>query len=278
MVDTILSLGDQGSAVAEAQDLLNRDGAILLDDGKFGAGTAAAVREYRAAHHLPDSTDVDAALWAQLRALPLPNANIPMRAVAFIAREEVSSRSYYEQFCAKPSWPGGASGVTLGVGYDLGYQADFERDWADQFSAAQIARLKKWVGIKGAPAQAAVTQLADISVPWHAAWEGYVRRTLPQEVKSTVSAFVPPATVVLPPLCLGVLVSLVYNRGAGMTDNSPNDPRKEMRQIRDAVAQGKYALVPDAIRSMRRLWAAGNGLRARREREAELFEVGLAKT
>ncbi len=278
MGDKILKLGDQGPAVAEAQDLLNRDGALLLDDGKFGAGTAAAVREFRAARKLPDSGDIDAALWAQLRLLPLPNASIPTRAVAFIAREEVSSRSYYAQFCARPSWPGGASGVTLGVGYDLGYQADFERDWSDQFSAAQIARLKKWVGIKGAPAKAAIAPLADVSVPWHAAWEGYVRRTLPQEVKSTVSTFVvPPATAALPPLCLGVLVSLVYNRGAGMIDNSPNDPRKEMRQIRDAVAQGKFAQVPDAIRSMRRLWPAGNGLRARREREAELFEVGLAQ-
>lgn len=277
MTDPTLHLGDQGPAVAQAQDLLNRSGAILIDDGKFGSGTVRAVREFRAAMHLPDSPDIDAAVWAQLRALPLPSASIPTRAVAFIAREEVSGRDYYDQFCAKPSWPGGASGVTIGVGYDLGYQGDFDRDWADQFTPEQLSRLKPWVGVKGAPAQAAVRQLADLSVPWHAAWAGYVRRTLPQEVVKTTAAFVPAPARALPPLCQGVLVSLVYNRGTAMRDDSPNDRRLEMRQIRDAVAAGTFELVPQALRDMCRIWPPGNGLRARRQREAELFEVGLAQ-
>jgi hypothetical protein len=62
----------------------------------------------------------------------------------------------------------------------------------------------------------------------------------------------------------------------------PGSPgvRKEMRDIRDAVAAGRFGDVAAALRSMKRLWPEGNGLRDRREREAELFEEGLlqAKT
>jgi GH24 family phage-related lysozyme (muramidase) len=82
----------------------------------------------------------------------------------------------------------------------------------------------------------------------------------------------------MPRLCFGVLVSLVYNRGTSMTDTSgvPGS-RKEMRDIRDAVAAGRITDVPAALRAMKRLWPEGNGLRDRREREAKLFEEGLVQ-
>lgn len=275
MADSTLKLRDSGPEVALAQDLLNRSGAILVEDGDFGQGTATAVREFRALQGLPDSSDIDAQVWTLLRGLPLPSQDIPTKAVAFIAREEVSSRSYYDQYCSSPTWPGGASGVTIGVGYDLGYQDGFTADWSDLLPATQLERLKSWMGVKGSAASAAPAQLADIKVPWHAAWEAYVRRTLPQEITTTRGAFTPAMIRPLPPLCLGVLVSLVYNRGPAMNDNSADDRRREMRDIRDAVASGNYESVPDALRSMCRLWPEGSGLNARRKREASLFEEGL---
>jgi len=39
---------------------------------------------------------------------------------------------------------------------------------------------------------------------------------------------------------------------------------------------GRLGDVPAALRAMKRLWPEGNGLRDRREREAKLFEEGLA--
>src|SRR6185295_3793248 len=109
---------------------------------------------------------------------------------------------------------------------------------------------------------------------WHAAWTAFIRRTLPQEITNTRTAFTGPLP--LPPLCFGVLVSLVYNRGVAMAD-PPDRPgaRREMRDIRDAVAAGHIARIPAALRAMKRLWPEGNGLRERREREARLFEEGL---
>jgi len=79
----------------------------------------------------------------------------------------------------------------------------------------------------------------------------------------------------MPRLCLGALVSLVYNRGTSTDPAGLPGARKEMRDIRDAVAAGRFTDIPAALRAMKRLWPEGNGLRDRREREAKLFEEGL---
>ena len=221
MPDPLLRLHDNGADVIEAQGLLNRNGAILDPDGDFGRGTETAVREFQAAAGLPESGTIDAATWQRLRTLPEPSPDIPTRAVAFIAREEVGGRGFYDAQCIRPTWPGGASGVTIGVGYDLGYQAGFAADWFDLLTPAQIARLTPWLGLKGQAAKAGPARLMDITIPWHAAWMAYIRRTLPQEIAHTRATFAGP--VRMPPLCFGVLVSLVYNRGTAMAD-PPDNP------------------------------------------------------
>ena len=274
MADRLLKLHDRGPEVIEAQDLLNRDGAIIDPDGDFGTGTEAAVREFQRRTAVPVTGVIDAATWGSLRALPDPCPELPTRVVAFIAREEVGSRGFYDARCARPTWPGGASGVTIGVGYDLGYQAGFDADWGDLLTPEQLAALRPWLGRKSQLAAVAPPQLAAITIPWHAAWTAFIRRTLPQEIAATRAAF--QAAEPLPPLCLGVLVSLVYNRGTAMADTADHPgSRKEMREIRDAVAAGHLKDVPPAVRAMKRLWPEGNGLRDRREREARLFEEGL---
>jgi hypothetical protein len=275
MPDRVLKVHDNGADVIEAQGLLNRAGAILDPDGSYGGGTEAAVREFQGANSLPVTGTIDANTWQRLRDLPEPSPDLPTRAVAFIAREEVSSRQYYDMKCARPTWPGEASGVTIGVGYDLGYQGKLDADWSDLLTQAQMDALRPWLGRQGAAASAGPAQLQAISIPWHAAWTVFIRRSLPGEITLTRATFHGP--VALHPLCLGVLVSLVYNRGNGMTD-SPQYPsnRKEMRDIRDAVAAGRLGDVPAALRAMKRLWPEGSGLRDRREREAKLFEEGLA--
>lgn len=275
MPDPALKLRDKGNAVTEAQDLLNRSGALLDADGDFGNGTLEAVREFQTTKGLAVTGIIDAATWKRLRRLRLPSADIPTRAVAFIGREEVSSRKYYDARCVRPTWPGGASGVTIGVGYDIGYQqATFKKDWAGLLSASQTALLTPWLGIKGDPAKAGPPNLTAVTIPWQAAWKAFIVRTLPQQVAATRKTFVGPVS--LPPLCLGVLVSLVYNRGTSMTDSKDfPENRKEMRMVRDAVASGNLDKIPAALRAMKRLWKEGNGLRDRRDREARLFEEGL---
>ncbi len=270
----LLKRGDKSPDVARAQDMLNRDSAILEPDGDFGGGTEAAVREFQARSGLTVSAVVDNPTWQRLLVLPEPSPDMPSRAVAFICREEVSSREYYDAHASRPTWPGGASGVTIGVGYDLGYESGLETDWARLLTPTQIAALKPLVGVKGTAAEAAIVKLHAITIPWYSAWLSFIGKSLPAYVNQTRQAFANSQT--LPPLCFGVLVSLVYNRGASMTD-SPSHPgdRQEMRDIRDAVTSGHVETIPSLLRLMERLWPLGNGLRTRREQEAELFEAGL---
>jgi hypothetical protein len=277
MADPMLKRGDQGPSVIEAQDLLNRNGAILDADGDFGGGTEVAVREFQAAAvpSLPVTGVIDGATWQALRALPEPSSDIPVRAVAFIGREEVGGRELYDKVGCRPTWPGGASGITIGVGYDLGQEASFETDWSTVLTLGHITALRPWLQVQGERAAAGPVGLENIAIPWRAAWEVFIRRSLPDQVKTTRTAF--DGWEAMPRLCFGVLVSLVYNRGSRMTDSAhaPGD-RAEMRAIRDAVAAARFEDIPAQLRSMERLWPIGNGLRDRREREAKLFEVGLA--
>jgi hypothetical protein len=271
----LLRRDDEGADVIEAQNLLNWNGALLDPDGSFGNSTEGAVREFQIACRIPVTGIIDVATWKGLRAQPEPSPDIPSRAVSFIGREEVGSRRLYD-LKQRPTWPGGASGVTIGVGYDLGYQTTFEADWSGLLTAQQLSALKRWIGVRGQGASAGPPALADIAIPWNAAWTVFIGRTLPQNVSDTRSAFIQSAKV--PRLCFGVLVSLVYNRGTSMIDSVSNPgSRKEMREIRDAVATGRLSDIPAALRAMKRLWPEPNGLRDRREREAELFEIGLSE-
>src|ERR1035441_6675882 len=213
----VLKRGDKSPDVARAQDLLNRDGAILEPDGDFGSGTEVAVREFQARSGLTVSAVVDNPTWQRLLVLPEPSPDVPSRAVAFICREEVSSREYYDAHASRPTWPGGASGVTIGVGYDLGYESGLETDWARLLTPVQIAALKPWVGVKGTAAETAIAKLSAITIPWYSAWLSFIGKSLPSYANQTRQAFA--NSQVLPPLCFGVLVSLVYNRGASMTDS-----------------------------------------------------------
>ena len=106
--------------------------------------------------------------------------------------------------------------MTIGVGYDLGYQTTFEADWSGLLTAQQLSALKRWIGVRGQGASAGPPALADIAIPWNAAWTVFIGRTLPQNVSDTRSSFIQAAKV--PRLCFGVLVSLVYNRGTSMID------------------------------------------------------------
>jgi len=270
----VLKRNDKGPDVTNAQSLLNRNGAIIDPDGDFGGGTEDAVREFQAIRGIPVTGIIDSVTWKGLRALSEPSRDIPARAVSFIGREEVGSRRLYDM-SQRPTWPGGASGVTIGVGYDLGYQTTFDADWAGLLIAPQLAALRKWVGLRGQAAAAGPAALVDITIPWNAAWTVFIGRSLPQSVGDTRNAFF--RSTDMSRLCFGVLVSLVYNRGTSMTDSVSNPGnRKEMREIRDAVAIGRLSDIPSLLRAMKRLWPEPNGLRDRREREAKLFEIGLA--
>jgi len=182
---------------------------------------------------------------------------------------------YYKKHLAKPTYPGGASGVTIGIGYDLGYKthAQFKKDWGhlpeDQFKA-----LDRCIGLKRDEAKAACKNL-NFKISWNDAEHVFRHITIPRYIATVKRAF--PNWEKLDPITFGVLVSLVFNRGARMS----GETRKEMREIKAAI-QSKSGrelqlYIAKKIREMKRLWVGKHldGLLARRDAEADLIEKNL---
>lgn len=190
-------------------------------------------------------------------------------ATALIVRWEVTSPAVYAKRYQGVICPGGASGPTIGIGYDLGHQTRgaILRDWSHHPDVARLANAAGQVG----EAACAIYRAAhrDIRVPYAMAAEVFQRSTLPAYHASTRRAF----AVGWPgyrPKAQAAAVSLVYNRGASMK----GDRNREKRAMRDTcIPATDYACSAGELRGMCRLWAGtpnGKGLCGRRDGEAVL--------
>jgi len=171
-------------------------------------------------------------------------------------------------------WPGGDSGVTIGLGYDLGYESagDFQNDWQPCLSDGDFTTLSQCIGLKGTNAKAKCADLKSIKIKSSDAQKVFLERSVPKYQAQTQQAF--PGVDALPADAQGALFSLVYNRGTSMN----GDSRKEMRAIRDAVPNGDLQEIANQIRAMKRLWEGKglDGLLKRRDAEADLVESCIA--
>lgn len=89
MAKPVLRKGSSGDSVKELQELLNQYGAGLTVDGKFGAATDTAVRDYQATHGLVVDGVVGAATWDSLLYDPAPEPGIDIVAVS---RDELAQQ------------------------------------------------------------------------------------------------------------------------------------------------------------------------------------------
>jgi hypothetical protein len=187
--------------------------------------------------------------------------------------------NYYNKFLKNPTWPGEQSGVTIGVGYDLGYvnKAEFTNDWKE-LPQKDFDRLYKVVGIKGIAAKDLIRGLKDISIPWDLALKVFNNKTVTKFYNLTQQTF--PNFDNLPEDAKGGLVSLVFNRGNALE----GDRRREMKLIRDGMKlvstfdQKALTFIANQIRNMKRIWAGGSiekGMSRRRDAEAKLIEDSL---
>ena len=187
--------------------------------------------------------------------------------------------NYYNKFLKNPSWPGEQSGVTIGVGYDLGYvnKAEFTNDWKE-LNQKDFDRLYKVVGIKGIAAKDLTRGLKDISIPWDLSLKVFMNKTVTKFYNLTRETF--PNFDNLPEDAKGGLVSLVFNRGNALE----GDRRREMKLIRDGMKlvstydQKALTFIANQIRSMKRIWIGGSiekGMSRRRDAEAKLIEESL---
>lgn len=169
-----------------------------------------------------------------------------------IVRFEVGGRAAYDARYQRPICPAclsTASGVTIGIGYDLRHQsvANIRRDWGGH---PQLERMVAAQGLGGAQAAARAREMRDVVVTWPQANAVFRERTLPQYDAIARRAF-GPAYDAAPQSVRDALVSVVYNRGG----STVGPARAEFRAIRDrCLPAGVATCTAGQIRAMTRLW------------------------
>lgn len=199
---------------------------------------------------------------------------ISFASIEEIISDEDSSENYYNKVYERPEWPGGASGVTIALGYDLGYanKDKIIKDFKNKISNEMLNVLLSISGITGIAAHDAMIRTRnEILIPWGIALEIFLDNDMPNWIATVQKVLL--NTNLLSPDCLGVLVSIAYNRGASF--HAAGDRYKEMRAISTDMFMKNFKDIPNQIRSMARLWPSTNGVHSRRLREANLFEKGL---
>lgn len=203
---------------------------------------------------------------------PTPSHGLDPAAVALIVQDEIISPAVYTKRYQAPSCPGGASGPTIGIGYDLGQQtsARIAATWA---AHPDVARLKTASGQVGEAKCAAWRERnRDIRVPISLAQQVFTDDVLPDYARQAERAL-HRGWPAMSRRLQGVSVSLGYNRGWRMVGTR----NAEKREIRDRCAPSNSgSCFAGQERAMKRLWPTDKPpdphLRQRREAEARLAE------
>jgi hypothetical protein len=193
------------------------------------------------------------------------------------AYEVGGGENYYNKYLKNFTWPGAASGPTIGIGIDTAYYS--KEELADIFSylpAKHRMLVESATGKKGKAGEeyTKTLQAAKIEMPWNIAERIFMFTTWKKFANLAESTFPQ-----LDDLCAdayGAIVSLVFNRGSSLK----GDSREEMRKIKELIPSKDYVGIADQIRKMKRLWAGKglDGLVRRREAEAAAVESCLQQS
>ena len=197
------------------------------------------------------------------------------KGIEFIAKHETGGRAYYAKYYTGIIWPGHASGPTIGVGHDLGYNtpAQIRKAWAGVASQAEINIMVSIAGKKGRSAKYYADKYRRyVNFTYDEAMIVFKRDSLPRFTRYTANAF-KLGKDQLHAHTNSALTSLVFNRGASMSGHS----RRHMRYLRDAIARREYHKIPQILRDMKVLWIGKgvDGLLRRRDEEADLAMEGI---
>lgn len=197
--------------------------------------------------------------------------NISDLAIKSIIGWECGGKAEYNN---APEWPGESSGVTIGIGYDLGMTPANEivQAWGPYVSNDDLKVLVGLSGKTGPKAQELLPHVRHLRFTWETAETVFRETTLPTHFLRTLRIY--PQVVDLHGHCAGALVSLVFNRGPALT----GDRRAEMADIQALLKANKLNAIPERFEAMQRLWPNTVGLRRRRREEADLFRLGLSLT
>jgi len=185
-----------------------------------------------------------------------------------LVKHEISSVAYYRKFLSHPVWPGGRSGITIGIGYDLGYNKEqqIRKDWSSKLSEIDLEKLIVVSGLKEDAAKQALAGVKSVTIPLESAQSVFYESTLSRYAASTLRTY--PGVEKLHLDAQAGLLSLIYNRGTSFKGTR----RTEMAAIKSLVEQQDYKGISQQIRAMKRLWEGKrlDGLLKRRNDEARL--------
>jgi hypothetical protein len=196
--------------------------------------------------------------------------NLSKKGIDLIIFYETGGSQYYKKYLTHPVFPGAFSGVTIGCGYDLGYNTEdqFTIDWKMVLNDNDFYLLSKCLGVKGDSAKKFLDKIKDVTIPWEKALKVFEESTIPRFYNLTLKTF--PGIEKLCPDAMSSIVSIVFNRGSSLK----GDSRREMREIVKLVPKKDYKGIANQIRSMKRLWEGKGleGLLKRRDAESDLVE------
>ena len=200
---------------------------------------------------------------------------ISRKAADLIIQFEIGGRNIYEKSYQKPTWAGGESGITIGIGADLGYmtEKEFMKVWSPNLNLNFIECLRKVVGLKRIQAKQMLRgEILNVRVPYNTAYEVFVKYDIPKYYAKTKAIY--PQLDELNEDTQGALVSMVYNRG----NKLEGDSRVEMKAIVEMVKNKDYEGIAEEIEKSKRHWEGKglDGLVVRREAEADLIRDSLA--
>lgn len=193
----------------------------------------------------------------------LPPEDLVQKIVNF----EVGSIRYYNRYLTTPLAPlNDASGMTIGVGYDLGHNTaeDIRRDWQGFIPSEDIEKLASVAGLRGDNAKRAHRSVVGVNIPYEVALKQFMKVTLPRWIMKAYQLW--PNFDSLNNNQKTALVSLTFNRGTSLVGNS----RVEMKEVRDLLERGNIRPIAGLIKSMARR-SPLKGVQARRVAESELF-------
>jgi hypothetical protein len=213
---------------------------------------------------------------------PIAPAQVSVDAVELLTQEgidaiidfEVGGGRYYEDYLSGVCRPNtGESGITIGIGCDLGHlsKEEFEREWKEFLAPETFNKLMKVIGFKGWNAEDCQTGLSSVYIPFTTALAHFSKYTLPKWIYRSRRLW--PKWDALLPLQRTALLSIAYNRGTSLTGTR----REEMREIVEKLKEGNLQGIPLLIRNMSH-WHTLNGLQIRRHKEAILFESPVQRS
>lgn len=259
-------LPESRDVVEALQQALKSQGYPAVADGRFGQGTQDAVIAFQAARGLVADGIVGPRTWGALEGSGEVQPPADGSSLLQGFRGDLSWVHAREGHAGEAYWPGGASGVTLDPGVDLGHARPdmIETAYKDLLSAVQFEATTSALGIKGDAAEAALggsTGLQSIRISRAQAdtifqyaaqpyWQAIAKR-FPNLAGADVLESVQTA-----------LLSIGYNRGTG---------NKDLEVLKQPIQDKDWAEVSNLIGTMQQDHSL-EGIRKRRRMEANLIK------